>query len=101
MSLFQLHHLLLSYKSPQNLMAQNNHFPSLTCSVVDKFRQGPSTELLSLFTVTGTSTRTQMAGARSAGGSSRHVCGTWAQTVNHGTYKWPLLCSLYDADSMD
>ena len=54
MSLFQLHYLLFSYKSPQNLMAQNNHFPFLTCSVGEEFRQGPSTELLSSLTVTGT-----------------------------------------------
>lgn len=100
MSLFQLHHLLLSYKSPQNLMAQNNRFPFLTCSVGEEFRQGPSTEFLSLLTVTGTSTRTQMAGARSAGGSSRHMCGTWAQTGQPWDLQMASPCSLYSANSM-
>lgn len=99
MSLSQLHHLL-SYKSPQNLMAQNNRFSFLTCSVGEEFRQGPSTELLSLLTVTGTSTQTQMAGARSTGGSSRRMCGTWAQTGQPWDLQMASPCSLYNADSM-
>ena len=79
MILFQLYRLLLSYKSSQNLVAQNNHSTLLTDSVGEEFRQGTAQNSCLCFTITGASRGTQMAEAGSAGGSFRHMSGTWAQ----------------------
>lgn len=61
-------------------------------SVGEEFRQGTAQNSCLCFTITGASRGTQMAEPGSAGGSFRHMSGTWAQigqTINLSTYKGP------------